>query len=465
MSDQHIQTEPQAQAQAQISDITLLSIPPEMINNVLSNLSKDDLKCFAHCSKFCYNIALFHRFRGVILTPNALLTKIFQDDGICEGMRESIRSARFNEPGNWTDGPPGWCSARHASYLDPEAAVSDIITKTASLQLFPNLTELSISYTIPWQLEKNVYISTIKRISSYPFFKNLKRLEFVIFNCWARYCTDEPYDYIMSLLTIRSRLFLGWQEVGDDKMKRVLGACFEGKALPELQVAKISMNGLASPTDPPDSPYLPKSGFYYQFLNLATPNLVELNIETTERDRNLIFDPHGVLTLDPTFPPGEQFQSNNLQRLNLMKNSLLKAEDFVLLAQRYPNIKRLRLTESIRSIPFDHRTEDVFEDLHDGITEFKEMEWVCLPWPRYELPKLQQFGGGVEFDLIKGIGWGRNINILPIEALEMLVVKWIWDGMEKLKTVEFWAERQIRLIITKEWNGELTSWIGLRDDI
>ncbi|KAK6501928.1 hypothetical protein TWF481_009747 [Arthrobotrys musiformis] len=139
----------------------LLELPLEICGTVLSFLGKEDKTAFSRASRKCYFISFPSRFRGINLSEEGgrILLEQFEN-GWLQPARTCVRSVTFK-------------------YHNIKKFASILPT----VKVFPNFNRLAIQLTGTDGIERNLYFSTIKLLSTLP---SCDKIEYLSLN-WARF--------------------------------------------------------------------------------------------------------------------------------------------------------------------------------------------------------------------------------------------------------------------------------------
>ncbi|KAK6516227.1 hypothetical protein TWF506_006136 [Arthrobotrys conoides] len=359
---------------------TPLDLPIELFLEIMTYITeKDDLKNFAHFSKPAYRITFQTRFRGVTIDSKNII--LFKDENIFWQVLPFIESVKFAKP---------WC-AKHIAGANERVhdlydaliefmgklIIPNIESRLTALQYFPAITSLSLSYYTPSPLEKNIFVLILKRISEYPFFKNLKHLDLIVSHIGNRWCGGDSFERIMSHQSPESRELLGPELNEKDVEKFIEDMQTENNLFVSLEYAKISIHEVSSPHEIDDSYPPDNAQLYYRLLTLA-PNLEELEIESIKRCEYGC--DHYVRLQNPNFTaPAPWFQSQTLKRLSILKDTPFTPLEITTIAEIFPNIDILRLDCDYKTPR--HLPELDFENVYDPILLFKKLKAVFLPRP------------------------------------------------------------------------------------
>ncbi|KAK6527192.1 hypothetical protein TWF281_010383 [Arthrobotrys megalospora] len=253
-------------------------LPTDVAYLIVSRLDKRDRRNLAFCSRACYKFVLLLKFRGIILTSDAI--RAFRDGGVHEKLRESVRSVRFRNPFDWDPSPIWNENSAGLTYRDP--IIPALRAYTLSLGYFPDITELRILYRIPAATEYTAFAALYGSISKQPFYQKLKKLELVI-----KVIEEKPTSGSIFTSVLQSQFSTLEKEdqefLGDEINKNDIGGVISKLVVPapSLTVAKISVPNIAAPWELGSDEGRHRSQFYYYPLYQA-PKLKELIVELEE---------------------------------------------------------------------------------------------------------------------------------------------------------------------------------------
>ncbi|KAK6333130.1 hypothetical protein TWF718_010953 [Orbilia javanica] len=247
-------------------------LPTDIAYIVVRELAKRDLGNFARCSSVCHDFTLLLRLRRIILTSDGI--RAFRDGGRYEAFRKYVRRARFANPSEW-DPDPVWNEGEgNRPYRDPTIPV--LRTYIRTLDYFPDITELHISYKIPAVVEGNAFVAVYASISRQPFYRNLRKFELVVEKTHETvyYWTQTGLEREYFRLEKEDLEFLGdkilIEEDVDTAVKRLVVPA------PSLKSAMISVAGIARPWE---ALWMEKGrGLFYYYPFFQAPRLVELTV-------------------------------------------------------------------------------------------------------------------------------------------------------------------------------------------
>ncbi|KAK6361536.1 hypothetical protein TWF730_005256 [Orbilia blumenaviensis] len=279
-------------------------LPLEIIILVAKYMTYTARENFSRCSVLCYQLCFPLRFSPeIILTPDSI--SLFKDGGICEPVRRSIRSIRFQNPYfldrkirkrdhvvNFTDLPD------HSF----ESFITQIRNFTTFLKYFPNIRELYIYYHVPLACEINVYAAILKSICSTgrPTRDTLQHLEVqfhknpapnidgpfasilrgLVAAIWWLFSWNKStaipapvsYQDLCSALSRKNRAFLG-EEINTRELQRF------GPKLSSLKTAKIWAHRATTLLDEDTIGIFERARFYSASLATA-PKLDKLYVKS-----------------------------------------------------------------------------------------------------------------------------------------------------------------------------------------
>ncbi|KAF3126503.1 hypothetical protein TWF569_005956 [Orbilia oligospora] len=253
-------------------------LPTDIAYIVVQNLAKGDLGNFARCSSVCHDFTLLLRLRRIILTSDGV--RAFRDGGKYEKYKKYVRCVRFPDPSEW-DPDPVWNEDEEIrTYRDP--MIPALRTYTSSLDYFPDITELHISYKIPAAAEGNAFVAVYASISKQPFYQNLRKLEFLVEKTQDTACYWTGKELISEYFRLGKddREFLGdripeEEDINTAARQLVVPA-------PSLKSAAISVTGIARPWE---VLWMGKqNGLFYYYPFFQAPNLVELVVNVKGSD-------------------------------------------------------------------------------------------------------------------------------------------------------------------------------------
>ncbi|KAK6516131.1 hypothetical protein TWF506_006041 [Arthrobotrys conoides] len=397
--------------------------PAELNILILKDLSRKDLYSLSRCSKLCYLLCFPRRFDAGTITLTDGSIRLFQDGGLFEQYRTTIRSIHFSKTVTGTQFRP----------LGTDQEVSEAITQIRiwmdALSLFPKIQELHVSYTIPAVMEKNVYTAVMSAITAQSFYKDLECLEFHIHkDTETSYSSDSAtldlYEDIFTILSPENQTFLG-PKIPDDAIDELIKA--KVPELPSLTSARISVDGLRSPLINLKTTSCEGSLFYYIPLTRA-PNLEYLWVETLTVSPKPHCDISNTNTLkeykEKVYADPNQLHSfPSVTKLQLIADGIPSKEEIDSLPQIFPNLEVLEISQlklSKREGGDETSSDGRREHRYDGIGKLKHLVDLTMPWPAYE-----------------GIG-----SIHPVYLSEW-IYRWIGDEARKLNVVAFEGTRHI----------------------
>ncbi|KAK6536621.1 hypothetical protein TWF281_000848 [Arthrobotrys megalospora] len=285
------------------------AFPVEITILIAKYMTRSTRNNFSRCSVLCYQLCFALRFKPeIILTPDSI--SLFQNGGLCEPVRRSIRSIRFQSP-FFLNPKISKSEPTHivnfADFPDHsfESFITQLRTYTAFVGLFPNIRELYVYYYVPFACEFNVYAAILRSICmpGSPTRDTLQRLEiqfqknpapnidgpfayilrgFVaaiwwLFSWSKSTATPAPVSYedLYSALSSENRNFLGKEEINGHNhgLKELV------PKLSSLRVARISAYRLATPLDDDRIGIFERSRFYSASLATA-PKLDTLYVRS-----------------------------------------------------------------------------------------------------------------------------------------------------------------------------------------
>ncbi|KAF3174980.1 hypothetical protein TWF225_009078 [Orbilia oligospora] len=376
---------------------TLSNLPIELKLEIMKNLPQQALGNLSHCSKEFYNLALPLRFKGIILNASAI--KVFRDGGLGAEGRYSIRSVCFKRPGDW----------RSTKNLD------ELCRSISALKLFPNLKKLSLSYSVPSCMERNVFICLLDGVIACS-----SRLEDLEINVVEVGSAPGAYQVFYEGLSKVSQDMLG--AVIDDKnvwqqsMKKS-----SQMALPALASVKLFHPSINTPLQNFNSPVCRPRGYYYTIFAMAdAPKLRGLAIKTDTHFGELnLSRSNGYISV------GLLSKFSRITDLEISQPIAPTDSDTEILTIRFPNLKKLYIyatnsqARELGAIP---------KGPYASIIRLQRLEYLFLPWPTH--PQRGLMSGAF---LKSKVRW------------------WAKEGLD-LKRVDFEGTRKVEWKDRTEWN-------------
>ncbi|KAK6530743.1 hypothetical protein TWF281_007582 [Arthrobotrys megalospora] len=329
------------------------------------------------------------------------------------------RSLRFEKWWDWAEKTLryGWNWPTDAAKVRAQAplALARLKERILSLQHFPNLTELFITYKVSTKIGETVFAAVFAELARQPFFERLKVLEFTLY-----------FGKSLATPLEGNEDFLGDSIIGHDIHDRIKGL---SRRMSLLEVARISVNGLAVPWDPATSEQLSRTRYYY-YPFLMAPKLRKLIIETDQSEPSSSDSDREGMVEEVGFVGFEGVQSLNITR---DEGQGTRASMKRLVAM-FPNLEELR----IKLYNKDSRSEAKLDD-YDSIPELRNLKILELPWPATGMR-----------------------GSLPPNDLENFVTRWLETGADNLEEVTFSGARNSDTI--QQWLDILTLfWVDRID--
>ncbi|KAK6362126.1 hypothetical protein TWF730_005823 [Orbilia blumenaviensis] len=367
-------------------------LPPAKKKIGYFSVPSEGLRNFARTSRYFYGLTFPRRFKSVILGPAAV--EVFQDGGLGEHHRGSVRALRFEKPWDFAlaKGRYGVRAVirgpdRRLEYFTSICAAIEAL----SLDLFPNVKELYVSYAIPKSAAENVLLAVLRGIAQCGFKDALEHLEVqVLGKSWT--FDRLKYQEFHWMLSDQHKKLLGKVAITRDRLEELVKA--EIPPFPALKTVKILNNSVANPLDSFKSYRFVRTPGYYLVLTLA-PQLRELEVWThkgnsgceTPEDYGCGCD---CLSHDGEYPhpPPLEFsfttdlleRFSNVTYLKVVQPFGLKltAKEVEKLAERFPKLITLDLT------PYDRGNREylAFADYPlEEMDKLQRVEQLHLPWP------------------------------------------------------------------------------------
>ncbi|KAK6505506.1 hypothetical protein TWF481_007403 [Arthrobotrys musiformis] len=142
--------------------VTLLALPPELVDEILSYVSKRDFRRFSRCSHACRDFIVPRVFNRIEWrTPTKAAA--FRDGGTVGHLRPLVYHISMHSPGR----PNELFRA-----IDAFQVYMDVLT------LFPNIKSLWFNLTTIVELEANLIHTIFTKLSTCPAFHTLKSINF-----------------------------------------------------------------------------------------------------------------------------------------------------------------------------------------------------------------------------------------------------------------------------------------------
>ncbi|KAF3134664.1 hypothetical protein TWF703_006321 [Orbilia oligospora] len=282
-------------------------------------------------------------------------------------------------------------------YSNFNIVLNQLQNYTLSPQYFQNITDLCVNYQVRMVSEKGVFAVVFKAVAKHPFFQKLKRFEIILYI--DRISEAGEADALMG-----EKFFEDERDI-DEVVKELM------KPMPALEIARISVNGLALPWDRRLGRIDLRGHYYYPIFK--APGLRDLTIETD--GYSYYFNPVDTEEIinGVTFPTFE-----SLRVLRITRNEFLGAIESYMkkLVALFPNLDSL----FIKSYDYDYRPTAKSSD-HLSICEPEELKYLELPW----------------------LGGGDPRGLSPANELEGFVHDWLKTGANKLEQITFSGRRRL----------------------
>ncbi|KAF3167389.1 hypothetical protein TWF225_000060 [Orbilia oligospora] len=172
-------------------------IPLELLREILQYLSLKDIKSFSTCSKQCRFRSLQNVFRAIAICQES--ARALRDRGSLCSLVTTIRYAILR-PSN---------SSREVSQEQFHDLVKECRVSFDILKHFKNLEVIEIAdFKLPEQFEYRLLSSTFKKLSTYPLFKNLKRIQMLSASARSDFSLAAQYKHYLDNLTDENNIFI-----------------------------------------------------------------------------------------------------------------------------------------------------------------------------------------------------------------------------------------------------------------
>ncbi|KAK6504132.1 hypothetical protein TWF506_002342 [Arthrobotrys conoides] len=371
--------------------VSLFSLPLELVDEILSYVSKRDFRRFSRCSRACRNFIIplvFNRIEW--RTPSKAAA--FRDGGIVGHLRPAVHHISMHSPGR----PNELLRA-----IDAFQVYMDV------LRLFPNITSLWINFSMIAEIEPNMIQVIFTKLSRCPAFHTLKSLNFTC----KRFASFSLHD----LSGARNQDYFA---ALPEKYHRYLGRQIK------------SEHNVAPPPGPPGLTELivVTNQFSLTPSRRAEPHMSFLHQSCAKTLTRLRIRSDAVLVAaDPKADVSEHnFDWQGLKQLQL---EFGHTDPIVLpeIRDRFPGIEDLVIMKlgawyGVNQLQPDGEATVALEMmLCDAFKGMKNLRRVRLPWPTDN-------SGGDMF---------HSRHHVQCEGLEKAVISWITGGAEKLEKVVF----------------------------
>ncbi|KAK6520928.1 hypothetical protein TWF506_001166 [Arthrobotrys conoides] len=372
-----------------------INLPNELKLDIIKNLSPSALENFSHCSKNCYNLALPMRFKCIIL--NAVAIKIFGDGGVGAEARPSIHSIRFGRPGDWRS----------------TGNLNQLCSSIMALGWFHNLQKLSVSYSVPSCMERNVFMCLLDRIDACS--GGLKHLQIEVFEVGS---APGAYQVFYGGLSKLAQNMLG-PVIDDANIWRMSMKKSSQMSLPVLDSVKILHSAINTPLHDFDSSMCRPRGYYYTVFAMGDlPRLRTLAITTDTHFGELAGSRNNEdLSL------GLLAKFSRITDLEIKQPIAPTDSDIEILVSRFPNLRKL-LIKATASRKRELGT--IPKSPYGAIIGLLDLVDLALPWPTHP-----------------------EYGLMLIEALTDRVEGWAKEGLD-LKRVAFEGDRKIERVHQKK---------------
>ncbi|KAF3309644.1 hypothetical protein TWF173_010733 [Orbilia oligospora] len=172
-------------------------IPLELLKEILQYLSLKDIKSFSTCSKQSRFRSLLSVFKAIAICQES--ARALRDGGSLCSVVTTIRYAILR-PSN---------SSREVSQEQFHDLVKECRVSFDILKHFKNLEAIEIAdFKLPEQFEYRLLSSTFKKLSTYPPFKNLKRIQMLSTSVRSDFSLAAQYEHYLDSLTDENNIFI-----------------------------------------------------------------------------------------------------------------------------------------------------------------------------------------------------------------------------------------------------------------
>ncbi|KAK6342803.1 hypothetical protein TWF718_008190 [Orbilia javanica] len=375
--------------------VSLLDLPRELVDEILSHVSQRDFKRFSRCSRACRGFFIPFVFNHIEWrTPTKAAA--FRDGGLVGHLRPAVSHISMHCPGR---------PSELFRTIDAFQVYMDV------LKLFPNIRSLWINLSVIEEIEANLIHAIFTKLSTTPAFYTLKSLNFTCKRFSSSYnlhdLSGSPGQDFFAALPEKYHQFLGPRIQMTDTVDPPPGP----PGLTELVVATYLVSLTPAHEFEPRVSFLLQSSAETLTRLCIRSNIVLAVVDQAAEDQGYLFNCKGLRQVQINFGYGQW------HLLRVVKDVFPDIEDLAILKQGVEDRPR----EIGRPHHKDETTpyESPFCHLFKGMKNLRRLR---VPWLVGSPGRYEKFGS--------------NCYLHP-DDLEETINCWVSGGTGKLEKVVF----------------------------